>query len=225
MGYYYGSDDEFYEELSEFDSKITEFKDSLLTKVKKEYVEKMKSLEKENEELQEVKSNWKTLEYNFHNKELRLELDREKLLKEVKRMRLSELMGDREVRMYQVGYNYKEKEKCDKCNKDRSIEFLSPTGKTFVEKCECSTGITTLVPREYVLYEFGINYNNNLNMFYEMEHLDGKEIYNNRNTVSNNTVYNDSMDYEIINKRDTYFKTKEDCQKYCDWLNEKEKNK
>lgn len=34
------------------------------------------------------------------------------------------------------------------------------------------------------------------------------------------TVYNDGMNYEKLERYDTFFKTIEDCQSYCNYLNE-----
>lgn len=50
--------DDYYDELSEFDMQVEEFKDSLKKAVKEEYQEKMKQLEAENARLQNIKKNW-----------------------------------------------------------------------------------------------------------------------------------------------------------------------
>ncbi|MEG0381301.1 MAG: hypothetical protein RR603_06340, partial [Kurthia sp.] len=38
------------------------------------------------------------------------------------------------------------------------------------------------------------------------------------------TVYKEGMDFAEINSYETFFKTKEECQKYCDYLNEREQD-
>ena len=53
-------DDDFYNEPSEFDMLVGEFKESLMKSVKESYVKEMEQLKKENEELKEFRKERQT---------------------------------------------------------------------------------------------------------------------------------------------------------------------
>lgn len=118
--YYY---DDFYDEPSEFEKMIDEFKESLAKSVKEEYMAKMVRLEKENAELQDVKNNFEAIKYEHKQKMQELNHKIAKSKDEVRRERLSILMQDFEVVMYKVVTSRIEKPKCDKCNANRKKDF------------------------------------------------------------------------------------------------------
>ena len=53
---------DFYDNFSDFDIEINEFKNRLKDSVKSEFLEKMKLLEEENKQLQDIRVNWAKLQ-------------------------------------------------------------------------------------------------------------------------------------------------------------------
>ncbi|MEG0380440.1 MAG: hypothetical protein RR603_01930, partial [Kurthia sp.] len=89
--------DDFYHEPSEFEMQIEEFKQSLIASVKEEYVDKMDSLIKENNQLQEAKRNLKSIEQDYEKRKCELAMEKEEIHRQVRRERLSELTKDLQV--------------------------------------------------------------------------------------------------------------------------------
>jgi transposase-like protein len=130
--------EDFYDNYTEFDLQINDFKKVLATEVRKEFLDRMNKLEKENSQLQEVKANWEKLVADYRHKEYLLEQEKNNAKSEAKRTRLEELIGDKKIILYRPKSDYIEKPKCDKCNSERELEYKSPTGRAMFEKCECS---------------------------------------------------------------------------------------
>lgn len=126
------------------------------------------------------------------------------------------------------------KPKCNKCNGNREVEFTSPLGRKFKEKCECSERITTYKVSPTVAKTIILNYNgtDTPSRYYlrNPDLKDGKEIrfeYFNDNNI---WVFKDFADFEKIKNEnksywDCVFETKEKAQEYCDYLNELERAK
>jgi len=221
MGYY---DDEPYYEPSLVDDILNEYqqkmKDALLESVKHQ-IEKTKTdnenLKAENKKLQKQVS-------EINQKERELETQKKNLIWEVRRERLSKLMEDFKIIMYQASATYVKQPKCDKCNKDRQIAFKSPSGKTVHEDCECNKSNTIYAPKANIVYEFKVDRHNSEKMsaWYTVEESSyDKEEYYSHNTTFAETIYNTEMSFENLNTYKTFFKTIEECQTYCDWLNKK----
>ena len=214
--------DDFYENYSEFDQQIDEFKQSLMLGVKKDFLAEMEKIKKENVELQSIKNNWKNIQEEYRRKESSLESAKSNAMWEAKKMRLSELMKDRELVVYKTDSKYTDKPKCDKCNENRVIKYITPLGKDAQENCECANKNVEYFPIPYVVYEFKIDeYDHKLSMWYK------KIKYNNRDeerfegdSVSGHEIFNENMEYKDVGYH-TVFKTQEECQKYCDYLNKK----
>lgn len=219
MSYY---DPEFYDEPSEFEQQVDEFKNALINSVKEKYINEMDRLKRENLELQEVKRNFNNIQNEYKKKENQLRIEREHMEREVRQQRLTELMKDFNVIMYRATTKYVYKSKCNKCDENRQIHFTSPQGKEMTEECECAKGKNKYVPSEHYCYEFKIdNYNNNNNMlmWFKMNHENDYDWCGYESSTLVKTVYNTDMKFEDIDIYNTYFKSKDDCQKYCDWLN------
>lgn len=228
---YYDYED-YYGEPSEFEQQIDEFKNSLFSAVKKEHQDKMNKLEKENQELQEVKKNWKAVESEYKSKIRELENEKSKLELNAKRMRLEELFeGEFNTILYKPYDKYVYAKKCNVCDEDRKIKFLSPSGKEMKEDCECVKPYRKYEPKPYYCSEFRVNRRREkgempLLMWYK-KYKDYDSDYDGYTYDSSDLVkkiYSPDMDFETIFKDDhynIYFRNEEDCQKYCDWLNKK----
>lgn len=215
---YYNDYDDFYDEPSEFEQQVDEFKNSLLKVVKQEYIEEMEKLKKENEELQEIKKNFEKIKSDYKEKERELKLNESTIERRMRNARLSELMKDKEIIMYQASWKYMRVTKCNKCDDYRKVHFKSPSGKDATEECECAKRYTTYYPNEYIAYEIKLNSNKTISVWYKLENYD-KDEYFEKDSKFAECVYDENMKYEDVNAYRTFFKSKEDCQKYCDWLN------
>jgi hypothetical protein len=228
---YYDYED-YYGEPSKFEQQIEEFKDSLFNAVKQEHKDKMDQLIKENQELQEVKKNWKAVESEYKSKIRELENEKSKLELNAKRMRLDELFeGEFNTILYSPDDIFVYASKCDKCDDNRKVKFLSPSGKEMEEDCECGKAYRKYITHSYYCTEFRVNRRKEkgempLLMWYK-KYSDYSSDYDGYTYDSSNLVkkiYSPDLDFETIYndyKYSIYFKNEEDCQKYCDWLNDK----
>jgi len=212
MGISYYED--FYDEPSEFERKIDEFKSSLLESIRSEYKAEMERLRKENAELQEVKKRIKEIEREREREKTDLEEVKRKAVDEAKKKRLADLLKDYKEIVYGVKSFISVGPKCDKCDSDRKISYKTPMGRDAKENCTCADKIITYKPREAEATSL------------EHRSADGKVEVNyydpdNDRFITLLTIYDDGMDYQDINKYSIYFETEEECQKYCDWLNQK----
>ena len=104
----------------------------------------MDALKKSNEELRDIRDHWeaKVAEFERQYANKRYELDKkiqeaETAVRNAKRMRLKELIADYPSSAYTIEIEYIKQPKCDRCNKNRMIPYVSPRGKTMYEACTC----------------------------------------------------------------------------------------
>ena len=230
--------DDFYYEPSEFDQQIEEFKQALRDSVKEETKAEIASLKKELEELKEFKNERHKFiaDYEAQIREIKHHAESvERAAKESeekwKKARLHQLLGDYLVIGWEIGSTYELGEKCNKCDDNRKINFTSPQGKPYSEDCKCATRYYNYFPKEATLSKFYVRKKN----FYGGDN--GKsDFYNRYYTVvgdktedcykSTDEVYTSSdIDFAEVNQYRAVFLKQEDCQKYCDWLNKREKEK
>lgn len=215
--------DDFYDEPSEFDQQIDEFRQTLLKAVKTNFITKMEQLEKENEELQEVKKNLDQIKRDYASKERQLERDRAEMSRKIKYERLSELMKDFEVILYQARSNYVRQPKCDRCDDNRKIAFKTPLGKDAKEDCPCNIGNYAYYPKESICSSFE-NRNGKIAAWYKSVSRDG-DGFELESSQFLETMYEEGMEFEGLNDYRLFFNSKEECQKYCDWLTEQKEIK
>jgi len=147
----------------------------------------------------------------------------EDLEKKAKAYRLSELMSEYQTIMYKANQTCTVKPKCDECDAQRNIEFLSPQGVPCKAKCECSVRDKLFKVSEYYLYEFRINMLNTKMLFwYKITSSGADEYCTHDQRVIPEHIYNNEKRYEDIVPYSEYFKEAKDCQEYCEWLNEEE---
>jgi hypothetical protein len=222
---YNGFCDGFYEDYSEFDRLIDEFKESLKIGVKEEFIKEITSLKDENKRLQEIKNKFDNIVNEYESKKHMLDVAINTAKSDVRRERLTELLADRQVVLYRVGCNYIKKEKCNLCDTNRQIHYISPQGRKVSEDCRCNSEGIIYKPQEIILYEFRkSDSSGELIMFYKAFSDKYFDEYFEKSVVSKD-LYNPEIKYEEIDKYSIHFKDINDCQKYCDWLNNKGKNK
>ena len=215
--------EDFYDEYNEFDRQVEEFKDSLRGVVKKEYLKEMQELKKENLKLQDVKNSLSEIKEDYLNKTLKLETEKKNLERNARACRLSELMSEYQTIMYKANQTYTEKPKCNECDAQRNIEFLSPQGIKCKARCKCSIRDKIFEVYECYLYEFRINIQNTEMLFwYKITSSGADEYCSHDQRVIPERIFNNGKTYNDIVPYSEYFKEAKDCQEYCDWLNKEE---
>lgn len=213
--------EEDYYEPSATDEILIEYqqkmKDILLGSIKEE-IENIKS---ENIKLKEENNILSQKVNEIDSKERELEHKKSNLLWEVRRERLSELMKDFQIIMYQAYSIYEDLPKCDNCDENREIKFISPLGNEMKESCTCNKRKTVYITREHICTEFKVNRDGkSLAAWYKVNSDKDYDWYGYESNDYLETVYNENMNYIDLSRHKTFFKSKEECQKYCDWLND-----
>ena len=220
-------EDYYFDNHSEFDAQVDEFKESLKKAVKQEYIDEMNRIKKENEELQEVKKNFEAIKQDYVRKERELESERNNLLSTVRKERLEELFKGCESVAYKVGTTVAKIPKCDRCDDCRRIHFKSPLGNYMTERCSCDKGKQLYKPKTLVVSEFSLG-RHELSVFYkpfDWSDTDGMTIDHDASSTHSSNVYKEGEDFSKLKRYETVFMNEEDCLKYCEYLQEKEDNK
>ena len=152
-------------------------------------------------------------------REKNLAVKEAELSRKAKKMPLKEIMGQREIIMYCARTEYKDKEKCSKCDENRKLVFTSPRGRSMEETCECGEDIKYFAPNEQVAYEIAYG-KESLRMWYRP--IRDSDSYSSGRFVADENVFGELKDYSKLDMYNSFFVSKEDCQKYCDWLNSKQ---
>lgn len=218
MCYY---DDDFFYEPSEFEEKVDELKESLALAVKEDILAELKKLREENESLKVFKG--KKEEYERELKRTKNECDRKirEAEENAKKMKLREVLDFISVTGYRPKAEYIKKPKCDKCDKYRKIHYITPMGREAEEYCKCNDSIVKYSPKEVKLLKFDVdNREDDVTFHYEKEKE--SEYYDRYNYIANVCRNLDAdIDFESINSYTVVFLKKEDCQRYCEWLEKK----
>jgi len=232
MCYDYNEFENYYEPSKAdeiFDEAMEKFKEILKEDVKtnmKYIQEENAKLKKENEDLKEKTRNLDNRERNLEVRERDLESKSEWTFYEKK---FSEILKplEEQLDMWFVEPISELIPKCNLCDNERKIDYISSTGKTIKGDCDCRKYQTV-----YIVSHRKVKHLD----FYKSDSRDKKFIL---------TPKYDSRDYDDtyfklniqqliktfeINKVSEYkhygnyggftgFATKEECKKYCDWLN------
>lgn len=223
-------EDDFYYEPSEFDQQVEEFKASLMKSVKEDFLHRMEALEKENAALREFRDQRNTVIRDYAAKVAAAQREARMAEEKWKNARLHQLLGDFLTTGWKVGYNQVMDDKCDKCDADRYIHFLSPQGNECKEKCNCATYTLRYFPKEVSLSRFYVRKKNFYggdkgesdfyHRYYTVDHRNDDDVYE-----MAAKVYFHDFDCETADKWHAVFMDEADCKRYCDWLNEQEAKK
>ncbi|MEK3718926.1 hypothetical protein [Paenibacillus sp. FSL R7-0333] len=219
-------DDDFYQEPSEFEEQINALKESLMNAIKDEQKAEIERLRKENGELQEVKRDFEKIQQDYRVKERELEWKMKEAQTEARRIRLSTLLESFGVSLYRASYEYVKVPKCNKCDEHRRIYYKTPSGKDAYEPCGCDVSNTIYVPKEMICCEFRIDRRGSDKMTAWYKSIPKKDADDDYASYESSThldqLYVPGMEYEKLSKWSTFFKDKDDCQRFCNWLTEQE---
>lgn len=213
-----------YDEPSEFEMQIDEWKETLRSEVKKEYQDEMARLKEENAKLMDIKNNWDEKVSELEREKTKVTYAIRTAEEEAKKMRLRELLEDFTKQAWGFKYSYEYiREKCDKCDKDGYIHYKSPQGRDVKEECDCRKKICFYSPVEAEIVEFnGRRGYENIKIYFEYKHNNyddgGKDNY-----TLTTRVYNGEDFDSIESYWGMIFFNKEDCQRFCDYRNKKDR--
>lgn len=223
-------DEPYYSEPSEFDEKCEELIDMLRKSANEEIKSELEKLRKENSEMKEVFNNYnakvKELEQAKRKYEFDAQKTRSEIEIEVKKLRLSKLLEDFQTTVYSVRNVGKEKPKCDKCDEDGYIKYLTPRGREQKEWCECRErmkfyGVAELYCYRFTISGFPVRRGQLIGWYKLNESKHSEDDFESTYYVADK-MYNGQDFSEIPSHYDVYFYDKETAQQYADWLNQKE---
>jgi hypothetical protein len=216
--------DDFYgDDYSEMDQFLYELKQTALKNAKEEFIQKMERLEKENAELQEVKKNWDRIKYEVEREKENYKFDKDKLERELAYKKINELLNiaNWTDKLYYITYANAYLPKCNNCDDNRYIHFLSPTGKDCIELCPtCGQNYRKYFVKECPTFRLRFNNESKITVesyFMKTDRWGDSTIYTKENVYEGSVedfYFEDS--YRI---RHTGFISKELAQAICDKIN------
>ncbi len=224
MSYY----DDFYNEPSEFDMLVEEFKESLKKAVKSEFLDKMERLKEENRNLQGIREHFEQIKMDYEQKKLECDRVMREAENKAKRMKIEELMKNFRIFRWRPDWEYLYGPKCDQCDKDRRIDVVLPSGKTVKDDCPCrKSEMKVMVPERMVLYELADRDHGIVAWYMACGKEGGRyftfdyasTVFAGKNMVQPGTCF-DVLE-KMENQRDLLFATGDECLAYCEYLNEK----
>ena len=221
--------DDYYEP-SATEEAMHEIESILKQGIKKEIQDELERLRKENAELKEFKDNMSAYKRELNNLKSDCARQIAEANEKAKKLRIHELLGDNITTGYAVHIHNERPPKCDKCDHNRRMKFISPLGREMSEDCICAKYTTTYSVEEVELIKFAIHKRGGwpekecLVKYYQhaaTTYNDSKD-YNSYEAITD--IYKDKP-FEEVNRYRTVFLDKDKCQEYCDWLNKQKKEK
>lgn len=226
-------------EPSEADELFDEMKSKLIEAAKASLKNDMESLKRRNEYLEKRNKELEEKAQEVSRKEIALEYKTQNLRREVEKEFYKTAIDDifkdvlEKSQLWFANNKPHEKPKCDKCDENRNWVLTWPDGTTTSKKCTCSQPDYWYEPQEtwidYIRYIVkDSNYQSE--RYYRLDksyQYTGDSRWNDYSYADFGIqfVYDKFCD-DVIEKREQLeygkmigFKSKEECQKYCDWLN------
>ena len=203
--------DEPYYEPTAADEIFFEAREKLIKSLKDSVKQHIENIENENQKLKDKNKKLSAQVREIESRETKLELEKKNLESTVRRERLSVLLKQLKVERFMVETKTMYIKKCNKCNEERYIEFLSPLGKKQKERCDCYTdSVKVFLPESHLCTEFKVDNGNpsKLRMWYKQNASAGEEYYTSSNYY--NKSYN-GEDYSTISIYAIFFDTLEEC--------------
>ena len=218
--------------LIEYQQKM---KDALLESVKSQ----IENIKDENVRLKEENNKYKQRERDILNKENDLKYKEENLKREVTNEFYQSNIGDtlkqyiEECEVWFADIDRYQNEKCNLCNEERKLVAKFPNGEITKTACVCAKMFSKYVPAISVttMIKFSkrdSRYSSERKFYFSRSYSPSKD----RNSYDYD--YQEFKIYHVVNefnesiielhKNKSYgerlgFKSKEECQKYCNWLN------
>ena len=223
---FWGYEDDFWDGTPEFDEKVEKFKEALRADIRRETKELIEKLQKELDELKDYKAHKNEIERKYHDEIAKMAKAEADIERKYRNKKAQEILAECCAVGWRAAWKQEEpKEKCDKCDEDGYITFYSPQGTKYREQCKCRHKNVIHYPAETRLAHIYASKSPDIVQFYYDKVRGDGESYSDyvRCYVVHSSDFKpeniDSYDYRV-----TVFESKEDCEKCCEWLNNKEKN-
>lgn len=228
-------------EPSEADELFDELKSKLVDAAKASLKNDMESLKRRNEYLEKRNRELEEKAQEVSRKESDLEFKSRNIRREVEKEFYKTAIDDvfkdaiEQSQLWFADNKPHEKPKCDKCDENRNWVLTWPDGTTTSKKCTCSQPDYWYEPRETWIDTLKYKIKDSDYQSERYYRLDKSYQY----TGDSRWSYCSSIDFGILfvydkfcedviekNEQPGYgkrigFKSKEECQKYCNWLNKR----
>lgn len=215
-------------------------KDALLESVKYE----IDQIKEENERLKKQNEEFRKRENSISYKESELKRKEENLKREVMNEFYQTNIGDtlkqyiEDCEIWFADMERYQNKKCNLCNEDRKLVAVYPNGATAQADCDCAKLFSRYIPNSSFINMIKFNkrdsrYSSDRKFYLSRTYVPG------HNRSSYDYDYQEFKIYHVVDKFDetiielhnnkSYgekigFRNKEECQGYCDWLNNKDKD-
>lgn len=232
MSYYSYYGEEPYYEPTPADEIFCEAKQKLEDCLKESIKYKLTATMEENKQLKEENDKMRKKVRDIEWKEKNIEQREKDMERNVLRRKFSEMLKPLEERsqIYRANYSYVRDEKCSKCNDDRKLEYKTPRGKLAYEDCACNTSYKVWDVEKADIIRLDLykdrNYPYSLSVTPKYDGASYDDMYCKfelKTFVENLDDTDMNFNIEEFDYEEVAFKNKEDCQKFCDYLNKKEK--
>ena len=218
--------DEFWDFSAPYEQEYVEFFNNLKESVKEDIKQELENLKNENSRLQQIVNGIQEKEANINRRERDLQTAIEVSAQSAKSLALKELLEPLENVYWDITYKHELMPQCDKCDRYRRREYITPMGRVAYEKCSCDIGKNVYFPKEMTLYKI-YRKDKQLNGYYTMNTRGGSEVlayYGGSDDGSfetktpNNFLMSKEEDFKNYSRFNSVFATKELCEKYCEKL-------
>jgi len=221
--------EDYYDEPSEFEQQIEEFKQSLVNAVAKEHQDEMKRLREENEKLKEFRDKMQKMEREHQKAVSELELEKTHAQRVAVNTRLRDLLKPVYQGAWKVKASSEYEPKCDKCEESeygrRFVHYHSPQGKPCQEQCDCYKRVNRYETVRVNVVSFGEDDYKKGNVNYYLAEVDykGRKCHDDKeNSWCHYTQVYDGCDFESIKRwYEELFLDEADAEKFCRWLEAK----
>ena len=217
---------EYWDNYEPFDQEIESLKDTLRDSVNEETKALIASLRTDNADLKARLSNLDNLTREAERAKWEAEQAKTNAAhdakNEARKMRLDELLAALDEHLYRVIQAGVERPKCDKCDEDRKLHYVTPRGRKSTEWCECSERDYCWTGEEQVGHQVYTRHGKWVVLWYDVRALDDR--------------YGDYMDAHFLkpaelatpedlkaSPRGYGFHNKDDAQALADLLNTNDK--
>jgi hypothetical protein len=218
-------DEEPYYEPTVADEIFIEYTQKLKDALKDNIKQDIENIKSENIRLKEENKNLKDRERDIDNKERQLQSKEKTLEADFFRKKFSEMLKPFEEHYsgYYADHTYKMKRKCNQCDENRQITYTAPNGDTVKKDCSCKKSYSYYVPKSSVITVIDLHKSDGYSkrefgMTPKYENKDDDYRWSSFKFTQFIDIFNESI-AEEIKYRDTLFSSKEECKKFCDWLN------
>lgn len=225
--------EDFYQE-KDYQEEIENLEDAIRESVKKEILDKMEKLVKENNGLQEIKKNFDKIKRDYDCKKTKCDIAISNAKKEARRTRLKELMEENKLIKWSIARCYGYKKKCDKCDSGRCITVTLPSGRTANDICSCYETEMYYYIKPHVLYTLSDNYNRG-EVIAHYEAIEGEtstyfRFYEGGLSICNSEMRKKIEEWKKNPEQEQaltklLFSSEKEAQKICDELNAKREHK